>query len=612
MSKLGRLAIVGVGPSAIYLLKHILCNIDRFLPTLAEIFLFEKRDLLGIGMPYDRDTTDQYNLCNISSAEIPLLNQSLVDWLHSMSDEELASQEIQRSEIDEDETYRRTTLGDYFHAQYNSISDALRARGLILHECSGCSVTDVVDLRPSGCVEIRFHHDKSVLVDRLVISTGHSFGKPDEAEHGYYTSPWPMQKLIPEQSHFHNFEIGTLGASLSAFDVVASLSHRHGKFNQRDGKLVYEPSPGADGFKISLHSSQGWLPHLQYEQKESFREIYRHVDRETMLALRDDSGFLSLDDYFDQVCRPALTIAFQKDQRVDIVQLLNVKNASLEEFIETLSDEHTADDPFSLMRLEIPEASRLLRKGIPIHWKETLDDLMFTLNFHYDLLPAEDHLRYRKVIAPFLMNVIAAMPLHSANILLALHDAGRLDLVPGKVTIKEKRNGRTVVEIESDNKTIEKEYRLFIDCSGQGSLDFDSYPFKSMTDDGTATEAVANFRDAFPMDLLDKSESDNLVERNGRKSIRLGGVAIDGFYRIIGKDGLSNDRIHDIAFPHATGVRPYSYGLQACEAAASIVIHCWCSQADNNHTPTARSSSVTHVYENLPEPTACDGRLGSD
>ena len=82
-------------------------------------------------MPYDRGTTDKHNLCNISSAEIPLLNQSLVDWLHSLSDEELASQEIKRSEIDEDETYRRTTLGDYFHFQYNSIVTHCAAEGLL-------------------------------------------------------------------------------------------------------------------------------------------------------------------------------------------------------------------------------------------------------------------------------------------------------------------------------------------------------------------------------------------------------------------------------------------------------------------------------------------------
>ncbi|HUP78874.1 MAG TPA: FAD/NAD(P)-binding protein, partial [Pirellula sp.] len=189
MSKLGRLAIIGVGPSAIFLLKHLLGNIDRFQTSLRDVYLFDKRATLGTGMPYDRKTTDKYNLCNISSAEIPLLNQSLAGWLHPLSDEELALQEVQRSEIDEDETYRRTTLGDYFHAQYRSIVEALRAKGLTLHERSDCLVTDVIDHRPSECVEIRFSNEESIIVERVVISTGHSFLEPDAEENGYYASP---------------------------------------------------------------------------------------------------------------------------------------------------------------------------------------------------------------------------------------------------------------------------------------------------------------------------------------------------------------------------------------------------------------------------------------
>ena len=46
----------------------------------------------------------------------------------------------------------------------------------------------------------------------------------------------------------------------------------------------------------------------------------------------------------------------------------------------------------------------------PIHWKETIDDLIYTLNFHAELMPAEDHLTLKSLVMPFLMNVIAAMP----------------------------------------------------------------------------------------------------------------------------------------------------------------------------------------------------------
>lgn len=601
MNTTARLAIIGSGPSAVYLLAHLMNQIGEFAHPLSDIYVFEKNSTLGTGMPYSRATTDKYNICNISSAEIPFLHESLVDWLRSLSDSELASQGIERQQIDADETYCRTTLGDYFHAQYRATTTALRGQGVNVHERVGCRVTDVVDLRSDAKVEIHVGSNECVIVDRAVIATGHAFNEPDDVAAGYFASPWPIHKLIPEEGQFLNFEIGTLGASLSAFDVVASLASRHGRFIQRGKARVYEPHPGAEEFRIVLHSSQGWLPHLQYEQEEPFREIYRHIDRDALLALRDAIGFLPLDAYFDRVCRPALTTAFTKDRREDIVQCLSRSDFSVEDFVQTMSDEHSSDDPFALMRSDMPAAERALRKGLPIHWKEVLDDLMFTLNFHFDLLSAEDCGRYQRVVVPFLMNVIAAMPLASARTLLSLYDAGRLELVPGHVSIKDKRDGVTKIEVDSGDGLSERSYRMYIDCSGQGSLDIDDYPFPSLVQDGSVTEAVAVFRDEPAVDTVDELRRKDLLQHRGSPAMRLGGIAIDGYYRVIGEDEQPNDRIYDIAFPHTTGIRPYSYGLQACAATAAIVVEAWREQACEKLQPASDVESVTRVYEGLAE-----------
>lgn len=598
---LRRLAIIGVGPSAIYLLQHLEREIDRFRPALTDIYLFEERDRLGVGMPYDRCTTDQYNLCNISSAEIPPLHEPLVDWLHSLSDEELATQGIARENIDADETYRRTTLGDYFHNQYTAIAKSLIERNIALHEYANAEVVDLIDDEHTGTFEVRLGDEQRVTVDRVVISTGHTFAEADEPEHGYFASPWPMQKLLPAAGVLHNFEIGILGASLSAFDVVSSLSHRHGAFVRRDS-LVFEPFAGAESFRIVLHSAEGWLPHLQYEQTEAFRVVYRHVDRDTMLALRDAEGFLSLDSYFDTVCRPALVTAFEKDGRPDIVTLLTTDSATLEVFVKAMSDEHTADDPFALMRAEMREAKRSLRKGLPVHWKETLDDLMFTLNYHFDWLAAEDHLRYRRIIAPFLLNVIAAMPLHSASIMLALHDAGHLDLLPGKVTIKAKRQGETQIEVDNNGETSSRSYRMFVNCSGQGSLDIDTFPFEGLKLSGAVSTATAPFRDDAAREEVASAHSELLTQPGPAASLRAGGIAIDGYYRLLDNRGKPNLRILDIAFPHATGTRPYSFGLQACDATAAVVVQSWCLECDEGGTPSAGDQDVTETYEDMPDP----------
>ena len=84
--------------------------------------------------------------------------------------------------------------------------------------------------------------------------------------------------------------------------------------------LKYEITPGAEGCGLVMHSLGGWLPHLQFDQVEPLREIYRHVDRAGMLALINQDGFLRLADYFDRICRPALRSAFEKDENGEMVE----------------------------------------------------------------------------------------------------------------------------------------------------------------------------------------------------------------------------------------------------------------------------------------------------
>ena len=599
MKSLSKLAILGSGASAIFALKHVLDRIQQLRQTVAEIHVFERDAVLGTGMPYNRNTTDRYNLCNISSAEIPELKQSLVDWLASLNDGALAAHGIERGDIDDGVTYSRLALGEYFRAQYRAIADDLRLGGISVIEHARCKVDDVMDFPETGLVTVQTATGESFDFDCVIIATGHAFDSNDQPESGYYSSPWPIHKLLPQPNCPYNFTIGTLGASLSAYDVVASLSNRHGRFENVGNRLVFHPNADAADFRIVLHSSHGWLPHLQYEQEEAFREIYRHTTREEMLNLRDQRGRLSLDVYFDYVCRPALIQAFRKDKRFDIVAKLSEPGFTLTQFVDQMTSEHEYEDPFDGMRAEMPEAERSLLRGRPIHWKEILDDLMFTLNFHFEWLYAEDVLKYRGTVAPFLMNVIAAMPLVSAKTLLALHDAGRLELMPGRVTIKQKIQGRTIIEMEQDGVVSERSYEIFVDCTGQGNVPLEQFPFSTLVESGTVIEASAPFREPNSIEALTDELREKVFEVEDGKNLKLSGIAIDGCYRPIGPDGMSNLRIFDIAFPHATGVRPYSYGLQACDTAAAIEVNCLDSEIDNDDERSVKPEEVTEVYDSL-------------
>ena len=62
-----KIAIIGSGATAIYLLKHLMDSTRILKNYMEEITIFEKGDILGMGMPYNPHTTDLYNLFNIAS-----------------------------------------------------------------------------------------------------------------------------------------------------------------------------------------------------------------------------------------------------------------------------------------------------------------------------------------------------------------------------------------------------------------------------------------------------------------------------------------------------------------------------------------------------------------
>ncbi len=76
-----------------------------------------------------------------------------------------------------------------------------------------------------------------------------------------------------------------------------------------------------------------------------------------------------------------------------------------------------------------------------------------------------------------------------------------------------------------------------------------------------------------------------------------GGLEIDASYRVVGEDGQPNDCINDITFTHATGLRPYSYGLQACSATSQILVEAWVKALKEKTTISGEIEEVAKLYE---------------
>ena len=599
-SDLTHLAVIGSGPTALYLFQHIWNHIDVLKDELDRITIFEKQEIVGMGMPYNPKTTDIYNLSNISSEEIPMLQESFGDWLRKQSKESLQKLNINALPIDDTEVYSRIALGHYFHEQFEQLITAIQSTGIQVFKHGECEVLDISQEIETELI-ITDCHNKLHTFSSVVIATGHEWKGEDKTEAGYHASPWPIHKLLPKSNEVYNFTIGTLGASLSAFDVVTSLSHRHGAFINVENKLQFIKHDDAPNFKIVLHSSKGWLPHLQYEQKEPIREIYRHFSRNQLLELIDDRGFMRMEDFFDNLCRPSLISAFRKDKLFDVVEKLEDDNFSFKDLVALMSEKHEYVNSFEGMRLELTYAKKCVNRKIPIYWMETLDDLMYSLNYHAELLPAEDHVFLHKEIMAFLMNVIAALPLQSAEILLALYDANTIELKAGLVTFQDNsfENNKTKITVESeDGSSEEMEYKLFVNCGGQKKMEIEDYPFQSLVEKEIVQNATAKFENSsIPETESAAYDPDTIISNSRGVSLKISGIDIDASYRTINKKGISNNFLYDISFTHTNGLRPYSYGLQACSATSLILVESWIAEIVQGKDVSKEIQTITELYE---------------
>lgn len=597
-----QLILVGGGPSSLFVIMNMLTNFKQIKPTIDKILILEKNEELGPGMPFSDKYNDLHNLANITGEEIPALPQKLDEWLSKQSKTQLNQWNINPEDISEKELYPRIVLGNYFKSQFHLIIKQLEVKGFTVAVHTNEDVIDIYKHAEDN-FEVKANPNKSYYGNIVVISTGHGCieSEKNEPKSNYFSCPWPIASLFPERDKLFNFEIGILGASLSAFDVTSALAHKHGQFIKKGNQLEYQLHKGAENFKITLHTSEGLLPHLQYEQRNAMRKIFRHLTKNQIDSLLDSSGFLSLTTYFNQVMRAALVEAFTRDELPDMASLMQSPTTTFADFIGMMKEKHHYFDSFEGLKFELKDAIEHLRIDKPTHWMETLDDLMYSLNFHIDLLSAEDRIFLQKEIFSFLMNVIAALPIRSAKILLALHDAGCIILRTGRVEILEEinsDNGVTISLSQADEQSEEIKYQKFINCGGQGVLDLNNYPFSSLLQHKNVTEATAEFNNKKEAAELEKSNPKQIIKDGETTKLKLGGVAVDAAYRLINESEKVSTNIYDISIQHILGSKPYSYGLQACNANAAVVVNTWI------HTPLAEtkvileSTDMNTIYKN--------------
>jgi len=559
-----KIAIIGGGPSGLFMYKRLVESKRKDL----QIDIFERSTHLGAGMPYSEEGANEEHITNVSDNEIPVIYNSIADWVKTAPKPLLKKYNINAKNFNEYKVLPRLFFGEYLIAQFNLLQKFAAKKGITTNVHLGVVVEDVIDHPRKKQVGVKVQGQDVIEFDQLIICTGHNWPKKYEDKiPEYFDSPYPPEKMLLKLNH----PVGLMGSSLTAIDAIRTLAKANGKFAEgKDGKLSYTLNAGSEGFKLVMHSRNGLLPAIRFHLEDPHlgkggtlikADIQKHI--------KENDGFVSLDFLFEQNFKAR----FVKE---DPGFYKKIKDLTLEEFVEKMMAYREKAEPFELFKREYIEAEKSIRKKESVYWKEALAILSFTMNYPAKYLSAEDMQRLQQVLMPLISIVIAFVPQSSCRVLFALHDAGILDIVEvgDESEVKPLKRGGANYHYHyynSKHKKVVNHFNTFVDCVGQPHLSVKDFPFKSLVKSGKISQARLAFKSSAAGWAAKQQGNKDVRVIGGKYFLNVPGITINDYFQLVDKKGNDNERIYLMAVPYMGGYNPDYSGLDFCEAGSTIV-----------------------------------------
>ncbi len=559
-----RIALLGGGPAALFMYKRLVESQHQDL----EIDIFERKDQLGAGMPYSTEGANDEHITNVSDNEIPQIVMSIEDWVKVTPKELLERFSITPENFNEFKVLPRLFFGQYLSSQFKLLVEKAKKSGIKTNIHLNSNVIDIMDWPEEGEVSVKIAESGIIRFDRVVICTGHNWPLINEGRiPGYYDSPYPPAKLELKLNH----PVAIKGSSLTAIDAIRTLARNNGTFNKNeDGSLTFQRSEESTEFRLVMHSIDALLPGIRFHLEDTHLSNDSLLTQEEIAEHREaNNGFLSLDFVFEKNFKEIF-----RDK--DPVFFNQIKDLSLEEFVESMMALRERLDPFQLFRAEYAEAEKSIRHKKSVYWKEMLAVLSFAMNYPAKYLSAEDMQRLTKVLMPLISIVIAFVPQSSAREMLALYEAGVLDFVsvdPASEVLPEEKGGITYHFKDDKGEQRSVYYKTFVNCIGQPRLSYEQFPFKSLITNNTISPAHIKFRS--PTEgMLALKEGNTDVETDGKDNyyLKVAGITINDNFQVVDPYGSSNPRIYIMAVPYIGGYNPDYSGLDFCEEASERIV----------------------------------------
>jgi hypothetical protein len=559
--KLRSIALIGGGPAALFMLKEIV-NQDLSVGT---IYIFEKHERLGVGMPYGKRGSRIEHLANVSANEIPELLYDLPTYLSRYPSDDFPDYYL-NGKSNPYQVLPRLLLGNYLENQFHEYIKLALKRKIKVNVFTETTVIDLVYNSTNDSYSVVTTGDQEYETETVILCTGHYWPKTFEGKtKGWYDSPYPPSKF----DQTTNFPVAIKGASLTAVDAVKTLSRLNGRYIYEDDEVSYVLHEESQNFAIHLFSTGGYLPALRFHSEAAPYAVSWSMTLEEIYDYKEkNNGFVDLDYVFERNFKSPL-------QKSDPTFYEKIKEMTIEEFVEEMLHIRNELDSFTLFKAEYIESKKSIKRRQSISWKEKLVAFSYAMNYPAKHFSAEDMLRLRRVLLPLISVIIASLPQESYKEIIALYEAGVIDHIQ---VDKESRvdphndEGATYSYLDATGDKQNIHYQLYVDGTGQQPLEFNDLPFEGLKDDGLISTGYLNFRSRNEGEKYFNEKGLHVSENNNSFYMQVKGLSINDHFQALDAFGSATKNLFIMAVPFIGGLNPDYSGLDFCDTASERIV----------------------------------------
>ncbi|RNL07581.1 hypothetical protein C9397_07710, partial [Xanthomonas vasicola pv. vasculorum] len=139
-----------------------------------EIEIFERKGFLGSGMPYSPEGANKEHITNVSDNEIPVIFNSIEDWVKIAPKNILKKFNIDSKKFNEYKVLPRLFFGSYLSAQFELLMQLAKQKSITTKIHLNSAVTNIFDYRRQKQVKLEIEGKSESFFDEIIICIGHN------------------------------------------------------------------------------------------------------------------------------------------------------------------------------------------------------------------------------------------------------------------------------------------------------------------------------------------------------------------------------------------------------------------------------------------------------